>query len=521
MAKYTLLTGSTGLLGRYLLRDLLLAGKRLAVVVRPSRQQTIQQRIESILQFWENDLQMQLSRPVILAGNITEENLGLDEESRQWIAEHCDAVIHSAASLTFLEEADGEPWRTNVGGTHNVLQLCHDTNIRKLHYVSTAYVCGMREDRVYESELDCGQAFRNDYEKSKLQAEQLVRGDDFIEELTVYRPAVIAGDSRTGYTNTYHGLFLYLKIMCILARNTEPDSDGVRRTEVQLHLTGEEQRNVIPVDWAAAVISHLFCNTEAHGRTFHIAPQVRMTPRQMIEAGCSYFNSTGVEFIGHAEELELSDGELQRHAYENSTLYRDYEYSDPEFDLTNLEKFAGHLPCPVIDEAMFHRFMKYGEEDNWGKRRLPEARNPLNVGKLLEKAVRNVPTRQDQPFENQHPKQELCLDLTGPGGGQWIITLKGDQIIALKPGSNSSSCATITMPADLLVALMQKDSSGDLSQGQKLAGPLSTLKAKVSSGVDGSPEQLFIVALGRAVADQACDRSDYDLLPRKDQSQPA
>ncbi len=494
MDKYTLLTGSTGLLGRYLLRDLLLAGKRLAVIVRPSRQLSIHQRIETILQFWEQDLSIQLSRPVILAGNITEEFLGLDEKSRQWIAEYCDSTIHSAASLTFLEEPDGEPWRTNVDGTRNVLQLCQDTNIRKLHYVSTAYVCGMREDRVYESELDCGQAFRNDYEKSKLQAEQLVRGANFLEELTVYRPAVIAGDSQTGYTNTYHGLFLYLKIMCILARNTQPDADGVRRTEVQLHLTGEEQRNVIPVDWAASVISHLFCTPEAHGHTFHLAPQVRMTPRQMIEAGCSYFNSTGVEFIGHAEQLELSEGDLQRHAYENSTLYRDYEYSDPEFDMTNLEKFAGHLPCPAIDEAMFHRFMKYGEADNWGKRRHPAARQSFDVAKFLNRVVTKAASKNhDQHSHPNKPTQGISLDLIGPGGGHWTITLSGEQIIAVEPGIASSSTEVITMPADLFAALVQSGSQADSSGMQELPSPIA---GKADAEV--SAERLFYAALGRA-----------------------
>lgn len=520
MDKYTLLTGSTGLLGRYLLRDLLLAGKRLAVIVRPSRQLSIHQRIETILQFWEQELSIQLSRPVILAGDITEEFLGVEEKSRQWIAEYCDSVIHSAASLTFLEEPDGEPWRTNVGGTRNVLQLCHDTNIRKLHYVSTAYVCGMRKDRVYESELDCGQAFRNDYEKSKLQAEQLVRGDNFLEELTVYRPSVIAGDSQTGYTNTYHGLFLYLKIMCILARNTQPDADGVRRTEVQLHLTGEEQRNVIPVDWAAAVITHLFCTPAAHGHTFHLAPQVRMTPRQMIEAGCSYFNSTGVEFIGHAEQLDLSDGDLQRHAYENSTLYRDYEYSDPEFDMTNLEKFAGHLPCPVIDEAMFHRFMKYGEADNWGKRRHPAARKPFDAARFLQKAVSKPPTLfHDQQPLYQQTIQELSLDLTGPGGGQWTMNLCGEQIVAMEPGIASPSTAVITLPNDLVAALVQSGSQSIPFDVQESREPISTLNKERDS--EFSAERLFFAALKRAVGDQGYQQRKFDPLLCDDQSQPA
>lgn len=162
MADYILLTGSTGLLGRYLLRDLLLAGRRVAVVVRPFKNQPVQHRIEAILQHWEKELGTQLGRPICLAGDVTKPLLGLNDKALDWVAQHCTSLIHSAASLTFLEEGDGEPWRTNLEGTGHVLALCHFAGIRELHYVSTAYVCGMREGTILESELECGQAFRND-----------------------------------------------------------------------------------------------------------------------------------------------------------------------------------------------------------------------------------------------------------------------------------------------------------------------------------------------------------------------
>lgn len=44
-----LLTGATGLLGRYLLRDLSLAGHKLAVVVRPTERQAADARVASLL----------------------------------------------------------------------------------------------------------------------------------------------------------------------------------------------------------------------------------------------------------------------------------------------------------------------------------------------------------------------------------------------------------------------------------------------------------------------------------------
>jgi thioester reductase-like protein len=450
--EYTLLTGSTGLLGRYLLRDLLLAGKKVAVVVRANQALSAQHRIEAVMQRWERELGTPLSRPICLSGDVTEPLLGLDEASLDWVAKHCSSVIHSAASLTFLEEGDGEPWRTNLEGTRHVLALCHFADIRELHYVSTAYVCGMREGVMLETELDCGQRFRNDYEKSKLQAEQLVRNDKFIKNPTVYRPAVIAGDSRTGYTNTYHGLFMYLKIMSILARTVEPGPDGIRHTEVELHLSGDEQRNVIPVDWASAVMCHLYCTPEAHGRTYHLAPQVRMTPRDMISAGCSYFNSTGVEFVGAAREPSHEGSDLKRHAYDNSTLYR-----DSVFDMTNLTEFAGHLPCPAIDEVMIHRYLAYGERDRWGKRRERKLEPWFDVIGFFATAV-------GQFAISNPPWQIVGLDLLGPGGGQWTLTLSGEKLLSAEPGIAPGCEHVYALPTQVLAAIAgEKDQA--VSQG--------------------------------------------------------
>ena len=51
--KYHLLTGATGLLGRYLVRDLLAAGVPLAVLVRPGKAQTPDDRLEAIMAHWD------------------------------------------------------------------------------------------------------------------------------------------------------------------------------------------------------------------------------------------------------------------------------------------------------------------------------------------------------------------------------------------------------------------------------------------------------------------------------------
>ncbi|MCG8449563.1 MAG: SDR family oxidoreductase [Pirellulales bacterium] len=474
MSDYTLLTGATGLLGSYLLRDLLIAGCRLVVVARPNKRQSVSERIESLMQMWESQLDQELPRPICLEGDLSKPYLGLEEDSRQWLAEHCSSIIHSAAALTFVEESNGEPWRTNVEGTRHVLELCEDANIREMHYVSTAYICGTRTERIYEEELNLGQSFRNAYEASKLQAEAMVREASYFDNLTVYRPAVIAGDSQTGYTSTYHGLFMYLQLMCVLARNTEPGPDGVRDTSLELHITGDEPRNVIPVDWTSAVISHLFTTPSAHGRTYHLAPRNRMTARQMIEAGYTYFNSRGVKFVGPSIPAERPAGSMGQDAFESSVMYREYEASDPEFDTSNLQKYAGHLPCPDIDEPMLHRFMKYGEEDRWGKRRMPKAHVPFCVGSYLERleaGQNRVALANGSALE-----QTLGLDVTGPGGGQWTLTFIDGQLVGLDDGIRSDCSTQLKISSTQFAELAESiDASTPVDDTEEYVGTVAEL----------------------------------------------
>jgi len=455
VSNYLLLTGATGLVGRFLTWDLLQRGHRLAVVVRPSERETIRERMESILQMRERQTGVLLSRPVCLSGDVACDGLGLQSSDATWVAKHCSRVIHNAAVLTFFGKSrDEDPWRTNVEGTRRVLKACSRWGIRDLHYVSTAYVCGTRPGVILEDELDCGQTFRNDYEESKFLAEKLVRDADFLKQLTVYRPAVITGDSVTGYTNTYHGLYSYLKLMSVLVWNTEPDADGRRYTPVQLQMRGDERRNLVPADWVSAVMCRLLETPAAHGGTYHLAPRQHITPREVIEAGYQYFNSYGVEFCGTEGSREEFLGDMDRDARENTTIYQSYETTDPTFDTTNLSRFTADLPCPVIDQEMLHRYWRYGEEDRWGKRRPPKSEVPFWVSDQIRQrwqapSARNAPQRRgSNGARRTSPPLTVNLDVVGPGGCQWHFRLTDQRVGPPTLGLSDRATVTLSISAD-------------------------------------------------------------------------
>ncbi len=465
---YVLITGATGLLGQYLLRELYFSGeKRIAVIVRSSKKLTAVERIESILQRWETQSGSHLPRPVVFEGDVADLDLGLNQHQMDWIAAHCDRIIHSAAVLQFQGAGrDAEPWRTNFGGTRNVVNLARWAGIPQFHYVSTAYVCGLRESKILEDELDCQQEFRNVYEHSKFEAEKLVRQTSGFESKTIYRPAVIVGDSQTGYTSTYHGLFLYLRLLATLVPQQKVNDQGLYETPIRLPMSGDEPRNLVAVDWVAQVISRIFRNPEAHGKTFHMVPENFTTARQVIEYCYEYFNSHGVEFCGTSNERP-PDNEFAAKFFENARVYESYETSDPEFDNTNVVRYAGDIPCPPIDKDVIHRFLDFGKSDAWGKRRI----EPPLIKQHFATHLWDIARAFQSHAEHLGADFRLGIDVWGQGGGQWHIKLNGTGNPVILDGLPQNACATLRVDAGQVDELLSRQ----LTTGRATVDIWSTL----------------------------------------------
>lgn len=362
------MTGVSGLLGGQLMARLLAQGRQLAVLVRPSAGISGAERIEAMLAREEEAAGHLVRRPVVLEGELTSPACGLSNAEMEWVSRSCSAVLHNAASLEFIgKDRNEDPWRTNVGGTQNVLSLAERAGIRDFHHVSTAYVCGFTPGPVPEEPATGAHGFRNDYEASKFEAEHLVRSATFLDRPTFFRPAVIVGDSRTGATSTYHGMMAMLQLMTVIVRSLPADENGFRKVDLRLAMTGDEQRNFIPVDWVAEAMVRLLDMPQARGRTIHLAPNKPITIRQLIDFTSSYLNSGGVEFCGPHRPADLNA--IEAMAYGGKSLYEPYEQTDPVFETTTLDELLPDLPCPIIDEAMIHRFLAFGDADRWGKRR--------------------------------------------------------------------------------------------------------------------------------------------------------
>lgn len=448
---YWLLTGVTGQVGQYLLRDLLSAGFPLAVLVRPDKRASAAERVETIMQRWEREQGILLPRPVVLDGDVRSPKLGLSAEAEAWCRRHVRGCLHNAAVLRFFGPSrEGEPWQTNVAGTRQVLAWVEDLDLEEFHYVSTAYIVGRSAGRVMEADYPTEPEFRNDYEHSKWVAEGFVRAAKLRRPATIYRPVVIAGDSETGYTSSYHGLYLYLRSMALLVPQQERDEAGQIVTPIRLPMSGDEPRNIVPVQWVSAVITHLLQTPAAAGQTFHLAPEHGITPRELIEYCYGYFGSRGVEFCPELEGQQPSENDFAAKMFDAVKIYQDYDTTDPQFDTTLLTRLAGHLPCPRLDQAVVTRYLEFGERDRWGKARSPAVNRVMAGRAVLERLAEEIGDLASQLAERGPgavggngvsdrgrpvaSERQLSFQLLGPGGGPYTVMIPASGPAVVRPG---------------------------------------------------------------------------------------
>jgi len=446
---YTLLTGATGLLGRYLIKDLLLANIPVAVLVRPSRRASAQHRVENAMCYWDSVLGRSLPRPVVLEGDITEADLGLDARSMRWVAENCDQMLHNAASLSFQSTGPtSEPWRSNVEGTRNVIELCRNARIRRFHHVSTAYVCGLRQGQILESELDLGQAMSNDYERSKVQAEKMVRSADFLEQLTVFRPAIIIGDSKNSYTTTYHGFYAPLQASYTMSRTMDRNATGRVSSPARFPLSGFETKNLVPVDWVSAVISHVVSHAEHHGKTYHLTPQHPVTARLMADVLEEEGGFYSVRLVGGGKPL-TGLTEIEQLFCELISVYSSYWKDDPTFDYTNTRTAAPHLPCPHVDREMLRRMAEFAIRVNFTSPRAKPIEATFDVARALEPYFDTTGTASANADSLTH----LGLRVTGHGGGDFSLWVDRDRVQSADVGLSGQCTATMQCTVDALADL--------------------------------------------------------------------
>lgn len=171
--KKILVTGGTGFLGSYILKELLNKGYAVRALRRGNtRPAHADQRIEWV----EGDI--------------------LDVVSLEDAMEGIDIIIHAAAMVSFVKKDRAAMYQVNVDGTANVVNIALEKNISRLVYISSVAALGRT---AHGGQVDEGKKWEESrvnthYAISKFRAElQVWRGISEGLDAVILNPSTILG----------------------------------------------------------------------------------------------------------------------------------------------------------------------------------------------------------------------------------------------------------------------------------------------------------------------------------------
>lgn len=264
------LTGFPGFIAERLVGRLAQSGAKFFLLAQPNFVEKARRTIEEIAR----KTGAALESFVILEGDITRENLGIGEGELQIVFRETTDVYHLAAVYDLAVKKE-IAFQVNVEGTRNLNEFVQRVeNLRRYNYVSTCYVAGRRTGEIREIELEHDAGFRNFYEETKYLAEMEV--ERLKEEIptTIYRPSVVVGDSETGETAKYDGIYSlihYLRKAPNLLRFVNVGNSAVKL-------------NLVPVDFVVEAIAALATDERAAGKTVALADPNPLTTEELFDA---------------------------------------------------------------------------------------------------------------------------------------------------------------------------------------------------------------------------------------------
>jgi nucleoside-diphosphate-sugar epimerase len=365
-----LLTGATGTVGSTLAPLLKEKGHKIVYLLRAKNGQEAQERV--------------LAGNVVWQGDIALPNCGVSVSQRNQWKGKIDKLVNCAASIKFKESLSDEISRVNVDGVKNLLHLAEELGIEEFHQVSTAYVAG---DSSYftEDDFDKGQTCRNVYERTKKEAERLVRAWKR-GSYSIYRLAIMVGDSKKGCISSFDGYYAFESALWhlkqgLLAKSEQElekyraegvffDSDGTLTLPIYLKLSSSSTLNIVPVDWAGRTLAKLI-DVPSINQAFHIVHPRPKRIRWINDVSMRYLGIKGFYYGDSADYSTRSLlGKLQRIFDRAIAQYTPYITHECQFSVVNAPQalLGDYEWLPDIDEAFLAKILKYAKSVDFGRK---------------------------------------------------------------------------------------------------------------------------------------------------------
>jgi len=240
----------------------------------------------------------------------------------------------------------------NVGGVARVIELAAAIAaggyLRRLVHVSTAYVSGRHSGEFGEQDLDVGQEFRNSYERSKNEAEQLLRRFPDLP-VVIARPSIVVGHRASGWTPVFNVLYWPMRAF-------------ERGLLEEVPAKEDSIVDFVPVDYVTDGILALLGDERASGTYNLVAGARALSARELVELHSSLTGRAPVRFAPQQAAAGLPAGG------ESFVPYFDVRC---RFDDVRARELLGRAGVGKPDPSDYlDRLISYAHRTGWGKRPL-------------------------------------------------------------------------------------------------------------------------------------------------------
>jgi thioester reductase-like protein len=339
------LTGSTGYLGSYLVAGLFTDhSDQLNLLVRAKNEREARERLWQSLQLhfeFPEFLEYLNSRVRIFRGDLTSERLGLSDEDYRALVDTSDSILHCAASLN--RKSEKQCLNVNLRGSLEVIQLArraqNQHGLRRYSHVSTVAVAGKRQNEVVQEDasIDWQRSDYDPYARTKKFSEHMVH--QLLPDVphTIFRPAIVMGDSRRPETTQFDMVHAF---------------DMLARMPI-LPLRADDRIDVVPANYVGAAIVKIHQMENPHYGIYHLSSGTgSQTYRELTDSLATqggwgkpgYWPWLGRPFSGTVNWLAFKGGAI---GYGASLLKVFWPYLDwnTVFDNSRVVQEMGEAPA--------------------------------------------------------------------------------------------------------------------------------------------------------------------------------
>ena len=240
--RHYFITGATGVVGSAFLKRIVNRRETATLLIRADTEALAQERLKKVI--LKCGIPALACRQVrLIRGDLCQPEMGLDVDGYQHLASTCTHIVHCAGNVQMnlpMQVAR----RQTLTMTHNVLELMSTSKAaKKMEFVSTVGVVGRQSGRLAESWVTGSRQFRNSYEAAKAEAEENVHAMVMSGmPITVHRPSMVVGDSRTGETVSFQVFYHLCEFL-----------SGARSFGILPKFNGMKL-DIIPCDYVAALL---------------------------------------------------------------------------------------------------------------------------------------------------------------------------------------------------------------------------------------------------------------------------